>query len=243
MRILRTWAGTVPARLACQRSWRSAMRRANPGAGETEIVMMKRLVAGMWMFGCVAALWLVAPGVAQARKLSAVSSRGSRSASTSAISPCAVRTRVRTATSCSPICRRWRLSSSDFNFATFGGEWRSPSATTSKAALGAGFYQRTVPSVYRNVTHENDAEIAQELKLRSGATDGDGASSCRSAVGRYSPTLAPASVSSTGTTAKSVSSSTSATTRFSGPDTSERRKRRRPRHHRGHSRAGGQTSG
>jgi outer membrane protein W len=54
----------------------------------------------------------------------------------------------------------------DFNFVTFGGEWTFALNDYLEGALGANYYQRTVPSVYWDVTHENDAEIAQDLKLR-----------------------------------------------------------------------------
>lgn len=54
----------------------------------------------------------------------------------------------------------------DFNFATFGGEWLFDVGDYLEAGVGANFYQRTVPSVYRSVTHSDGSEIEQDLKLR-----------------------------------------------------------------------------
>ena len=55
---------------------------------------------------------------------------------------------------------------SDFNSATFGGEWLFGLTEFVEGSVGAGFYQRGVPSVYRRLTHADGAEIEQELKLR-----------------------------------------------------------------------------
>lgn len=54
----------------------------------------------------------------------------------------------------------------DFNGATFGAEWLV--GVTDYIELGAGvnYYQRTVPSIYERLTHEDGSEIAQDLKLR-----------------------------------------------------------------------------
>lgn len=54
----------------------------------------------------------------------------------------------------------------DFNGATFGGEWLIGINDYLEAGVGAGFYQRSVPSVYLNVINNNGREIEQELKLR-----------------------------------------------------------------------------
>jgi opacity protein-like surface antigen len=54
----------------------------------------------------------------------------------------------------------------DFNGATFGGEWLFGLGDYLEGGLGLGFYQRTVPSVYANLTDSDGTEIAQELKLR-----------------------------------------------------------------------------
>jgi hypothetical protein len=54
----------------------------------------------------------------------------------------------------------------DFNFVTFGGEWLVDIGDYLEAGAGVGYYQRSVPSVYRSVTHSDGSEIEQDLKLR-----------------------------------------------------------------------------
>lgn len=54
----------------------------------------------------------------------------------------------------------------DFNSVSFGGEWLFGLTDFIEGGVGAGFYQRGVPSVYRRLTHADGAEIEQELKLR-----------------------------------------------------------------------------
>jgi hypothetical protein len=53
-----------------------------------------------------------------------------------------------------------------FNNATVGGEWLVGLGPNFEAGLGLGFYQRTVPTVYTNLTHPDGTEISQDLKLR-----------------------------------------------------------------------------
>jgi opacity protein-like surface antigen len=54
----------------------------------------------------------------------------------------------------------------DFNNATFGGEWVLGLGDYLEAGFGAGFYQRTVASVYAQKIRDDGSEIAQDLKLR-----------------------------------------------------------------------------
>jgi opacity protein-like surface antigen len=54
----------------------------------------------------------------------------------------------------------------DFNGATFGGEYLFGLGDYLEGGVGASFYQRTVPSVYRDFVNTNGSEIAQDLKLR-----------------------------------------------------------------------------
>jgi opacity protein-like surface antigen len=54
----------------------------------------------------------------------------------------------------------------DFNSATFGAEYLVGVGSHVEAGVGVGYSQRTVPSVYRNLTHADNTEIQQELKLR-----------------------------------------------------------------------------
>lgn len=53
-----------------------------------------------------------------------------------------------------------------FNGASVGAEWLVGLGNFIEAGVGANYYQRTVPSVYRNLVNTNGAEIAQDLKLR-----------------------------------------------------------------------------
>jgi outer membrane protein W len=54
----------------------------------------------------------------------------------------------------------------DFNSPTFGGEYLLGIGSNFEAGIGVGFSQRTVPSVYANLTHADNTEIQQDLKLR-----------------------------------------------------------------------------
>ena len=54
----------------------------------------------------------------------------------------------------------------DFHGFSFGGEYLFALVDFLEAGVGAGYYQNSVPSVYRDVTYPSGAEIAQELKLR-----------------------------------------------------------------------------
>lgn len=55
---------------------------------------------------------------------------------------------------------------SDFNGAIVGGDWVFPLSDWLDGSIGASFYRRTVPSVYREFVHEGGAEIEQDLRLR-----------------------------------------------------------------------------
>jgi hypothetical protein len=54
----------------------------------------------------------------------------------------------------------------DFNGGTFGAEWAVGVGRFLEVGAGAGFYRRTVPSVYRNVVADDGFEIEQDLRLR-----------------------------------------------------------------------------
>jgi hypothetical protein len=54
----------------------------------------------------------------------------------------------------------------DFNGVTFDGEWLFTVTDYIEAGAGLGYYQRTVPSVYRDFQNANGTEIEQDLKLR-----------------------------------------------------------------------------
>ena len=54
----------------------------------------------------------------------------------------------------------------DFNGATVGAEWLIGVSEYLEAGVGAGFYQRTVPSIYEQKVRNDGAELEQDLKLR-----------------------------------------------------------------------------
>jgi outer membrane protein with beta-barrel domain len=55
---------------------------------------------------------------------------------------------------------------SDFNGASFSGEWLFAFGKYVESGVSVGYYKRTVPSVYRNFVNANGSEIEQDLKLR-----------------------------------------------------------------------------
>ena len=54
----------------------------------------------------------------------------------------------------------------DFNQVVFGGEYLFSLGRQFEAGVGVAYSQRTVQSVYEDLTRPNDAEIRQELKLK-----------------------------------------------------------------------------
>lgn len=54
----------------------------------------------------------------------------------------------------------------DFNSVTFGAEYLLGLGSNFEAGVGVGYSQRTVPTVYADLTRPGDVEIEQELKLR-----------------------------------------------------------------------------
>jgi hypothetical protein len=54
----------------------------------------------------------------------------------------------------------------DFNSFSFGGEWLVGLGDYLEAGVGVGYSQKSVPSIYRDLTHPGGAEIEQTLKLR-----------------------------------------------------------------------------
>jgi opacity protein-like surface antigen len=54
----------------------------------------------------------------------------------------------------------------DFSGFTFGGEWLYGLGDFLETGVGVGYYQKTVPSVYRDLVNSNGTEIAQDLRLK-----------------------------------------------------------------------------
>lgn len=69
---------------------------------------------------------------------------------------------IDTAFACEPLL----FDVGDFGGATIGGEYLIGIGKYLEAGVGAGFYQRTVPSIYEFVTRPDGTEIEQDLKLR-----------------------------------------------------------------------------
>lgn len=64
------------------------------------------------------------------------------------------------------LCEPLLFDVGDFGGATIGGEYLIGIGEYVEAGIGAGFYQRTVASIYEFVTRPDDTEIEQDLKLR-----------------------------------------------------------------------------
>ena len=64
------------------------------------------------------------------------------------------------------LCEPLLFDVGDFGGATISGEYLIGIGKYVEAGVGAGFYQRTVASVYEFVTRPDDTEIEQDLKLR-----------------------------------------------------------------------------
>jgi opacity protein-like surface antigen len=54
----------------------------------------------------------------------------------------------------------------DLNRATFGGEYLFAPVRQAEIGVGLGFSQRTISTIYANITHPNKDEIRQDIKLR-----------------------------------------------------------------------------
>lgn len=54
----------------------------------------------------------------------------------------------------------------DFRSATVGGEWLFGLGDRIEAGVGLGIHSKSVPTIYRDLTHSSGAEIEQDLKLR-----------------------------------------------------------------------------
>lgn len=59
-----------------------------------------------------------------------------------------------------------RFNIGDFKAVTVGGEWLFGLGERFDAGVGLGIYSKSVPSIYRDLTHSNGDEIEQDLKLR-----------------------------------------------------------------------------
>ena len=126
------------------------------------------------------------------------------------------RIRAPTATCCSRTSTRWRSTSRISTARTISGEWLVGLGDYLEAGFSAGYYQQTVPSVYREHGQRERLRDRAGAETAHRAAHRDGAVSADRPCAASSRTSAPASVHSTGATARPASSSTSTTTRSSG---------------------------
>lgn len=126
--------------------------------------MMKRLVPVLWSLGCAAALTAVAPAPASAQ-VTRVESRQSIGFNLGYFALKGLDSRADGDVLFADL-DSLAFEVKDFNSVTFGGEWLFGVSDYVDVGVGAGFYQRTVPSVYAHLTHADDTEIEQDLKLR-----------------------------------------------------------------------------
>jgi outer membrane protein W len=129
--------------------------------------MMNRLVAVVCSVGCVAGTALAAPepAGAQVTRVTRVESRQSVGFNVGYFAVRSVDSREDGDVLLADLSSL-AFEVGDFSFATFGGEWLFNVNDYLEAGVGAGFYQRTVPSVYRSFQHSDGSEIEQDLKLR-----------------------------------------------------------------------------
>jgi len=129
--------------------------------------MMKRLVAVWWTLACAAGLSLAVPADADAQFVTRVESRQSVNFNLGYFALRGEDSRFDTEGDVLIAdLDSLAFEVNDFNAATFGGEWLFRVSDFIEAGVGAGFYQRTVPTVYSRVTHSDGGEIEQDLKLR-----------------------------------------------------------------------------
>jgi hypothetical protein len=126
--------------------------------------MMKRLGTALWMTGCAAALSLALPAIAHAQ-VTRVESKQSVGFNLGYFALRGVDSRVDDDVLIADL-EPLLFEVDDFNFASFGGEYVHDIGEFLEAGVGIGFYQRSVDSIYRHVTHADDTEIEQDLKLR-----------------------------------------------------------------------------
>ena len=127
--------------------------------------MIKRFAALLWSVGCAAALALVTPTAAPAQVIRVEEPRQSIGFNLGYFSLRGIDSRVDGDVLLANT-DSLAFEVGDFNFATFGGEWLFGLTEFIEGGVGAGFYQRTVPTVYADFTHSDPSELEQDLKLR-----------------------------------------------------------------------------
>ena len=131
--------------------------------------MMKRLwlQGGRYAIGLAAAAALLSPAAAQAqiRQVTSSEHRQSIGFTAGGFFPKAEDSRVDGDVLVADL-NDLLFEIKDFHGGSFSGEWLFSLGKYVESGVGVGFYQRTVPSVYRGFVNTNGSEIAQDLKLR-----------------------------------------------------------------------------
>jgi Outer membrane protein beta-barrel domain len=148
----------------------TAVKQGSEGLHETEHLMMKRLwLQGVrYATGLATAAALLAPVAAQAqiRQVPSTEHRQSIGATAGGFFPKGEADRVDGDTLLADL-NDLLFEIGDFNGGSFSGEWLFTFGKYVETGVGVGFYQRTVPSVYRGFVNANGSEIEQDLKLRT----------------------------------------------------------------------------
>jgi len=139
------------------------------GLHETERLMMKRLwLQGVrYAIGLATAAAVLSPAVAQAqiKRVSSTDHRQSIGFTAGGFFPKGEDSRVDGDVLIADL-NDLLFEINDFHGGSFGGEWLFSFGKYVESGVGVGFYQRTVPSVYRGFVNTNGSEIEQDLKLR-----------------------------------------------------------------------------
>jgi hypothetical protein len=136
---------------------------------ETELLMMKRLwLQGVrYATGLAAAAAILAPVAAQAqiRQVSSSEHRQAIGFTLGGFFPRGEDSRVEGDTIFADLADL-TFDIKDFNGPSFSGEWLFAVGDYVEAGIGAGYYKRSVPTVYRGFVNANNSEIEQTLRLR-----------------------------------------------------------------------------
>jgi hypothetical protein len=136
---------------------------------ETELVMMKRLwLHGVrYATGLAAAAAILAPVAAQAqiRQVSSTDHRQAIGFTLGGFFPKGEDSRVQGDTIFADLADL-AFDVKDFKGGSISGEWLFTAGDYIEAGIGAGYYKRSVPTVYRGFINANNSEIEQTLRLR-----------------------------------------------------------------------------
>jgi hypothetical protein len=149
--------------------WRTLEATYESAPPETELLMMKRLwLQGVrYSIGLAAAAAILSPVAAHAqiRQVSSSEHRQAIGFTLGGFFPKGEDSRVEGDVLFRDL-DELLFEVKDFTGGSVSGEWLFALGDFAEAGVGAGFYQRTVPSVYRAFQNADGSEIEQDLKLR-----------------------------------------------------------------------------